>query len=274
MSTGRKLEVIGSLQQSGSETFIQDRSNIYMSRELTDRQETILKMIIERYVADAQPVGSTTLANSDQLDVSSATVRNEMATLEKAGFIRQPYTSAGRVPTEQAYVYYLHHFVQAKQFGADKEKLKQSLRKAKAKEEAVKDMAKTLVDLSGEMVIVALGPHWTYYTGVSNLFQKPDFRDLEHVRSISKLIDAFDEVLYELAGRVSDEPEVMIGSDNPFGEEMSSIVVHQSWSADTGGLLGLVGPLRMDYEKNIGLIQEAKQIIENEPNTYDGGQKA
>ena len=70
---------------------------------LSDRQQTLLLLIIRDYIETAQPVGSKRLAERYHLDLSSATVRNEMAALTEMGFLRQPHTSAGRVPTEEGY---------------------------------------------------------------------------------------------------------------------------------------------------------------------------
>lgn len=73
------------------------------------REDTILKMIVERYVATGVPVGSKVLVEENGLDCSSATVRNCMADLEKAGYIEKPHTAAGRVPTAKGYRYYMEN---------------------------------------------------------------------------------------------------------------------------------------------------------------------
>ena len=78
-----------------------------MSAELTDRQEQILRVLVDQYVASAHPVGSAAIVACAHLDVSPATVRNEMAVLEEMGFIRHLHTSGGRVPTESGYRYYV-----------------------------------------------------------------------------------------------------------------------------------------------------------------------
>jgi heat-inducible transcriptional repressor len=74
---------------------------------LTQRQETILALIVHDYVETAKPTGSKTLVSKYSLGVSSATVRNEMAFLTELGLLRQPHTSAGRVPTEKGYRYFV-----------------------------------------------------------------------------------------------------------------------------------------------------------------------
>src|SRR2546422_3983656 len=78
-----------------------------MPNKLTDRRQRLLRFIIDEYVSTAQPVGSNALVEKYGLPVSAATIRNEMAALEDEGYIAQPHTSAGRVPTDLGYRYYV-----------------------------------------------------------------------------------------------------------------------------------------------------------------------
>jgi len=78
--------------------------------ELDERKAAILKAVVEEYVETAQPVGSQTIARAPQLEVSSATVRNEMTILERDGYLVQPHTSAGSIPTDRGYRYFVDHF--------------------------------------------------------------------------------------------------------------------------------------------------------------------
>jgi heat-inducible transcriptional repressor len=80
--------------------------------ELDERKASVLRAIVEEYVETAQPVGSQAVARSGDLGVSSATIRNDMTVLEREGYIAQPHTSAGRVPTDQGYRYFVDHFTQ------------------------------------------------------------------------------------------------------------------------------------------------------------------
>jgi heat-inducible transcriptional repressor len=75
--------------------------------ELTERQKTLLLLIIRDYIDSAQPVGSKRLMEHYQMELSPATIRNEMAALTEMGLLRQPHTSAGRVPTEEGYRYFV-----------------------------------------------------------------------------------------------------------------------------------------------------------------------
>jgi len=79
--------------------------------ELTDRQKTLLMLVVRDYIETAQPVGSLHLVELYRLDMSSATIRNEMAALTEMGYLRQPHTSAGRVPTEDGYRYFVSQMI-------------------------------------------------------------------------------------------------------------------------------------------------------------------
>ncbi|NMA66734.1 MAG: heat-inducible transcription repressor HrcA [Clostridiaceae bacterium] len=81
-------------------------------KELNDRKRTILKSIVDDYIKYAQPVGSRTIARKHELGLGSATIRNEMADLEELGYITQPYTSAGRIPSDKGYRFYVDHLMQ------------------------------------------------------------------------------------------------------------------------------------------------------------------
>ena len=76
---------------------------------LDDRKTAILSAVVQEYIATAQPVGSSHIATASGIGVSSATVRNEMAVLEQEGFLIQPHTSAGRIPTDKGYRFFVDH---------------------------------------------------------------------------------------------------------------------------------------------------------------------
>jgi transcriptional regulator of heat shock response len=228
---------------------------------LDTRKELILKLLIEDYIKSAQAVGSKYLNQQFNLGVSDATIRNELAALEHEGYLRAPHTSSGRIPTEAAYLYYLKH-LRAKKFVLEGTPLKDLSHGESPSQQALKKLAKRLAEISGETAIVAFDPSWTYHVGVSNLFQKPDFASMELVQSLSHIVDQFDEVIRNIYGTVPDVPKVYIGSENPFGKQVSAIVVSYTLRNNEKGLLGLVGPMRMNYSKNIALLERAKKLID------------
>ncbi len=92
-------------------------------RPLTERQETILALVIHEYIDTAEPVASKTLVTRYNLGISPATARNEMAALTEAGLLRQPHTSAGRVPTEEGYRYFVQRLLGETELPADEKRL-------------------------------------------------------------------------------------------------------------------------------------------------------
>ena len=88
-----------------------------MPPQLDARAAELLKLLIERYVHDGQPVGSRTLARAFSVELSPATIRNVMADLEELGFVSSPHTSAGRVPTARGYRYFVRTRPHSRQHG-------------------------------------------------------------------------------------------------------------------------------------------------------------
>ena len=76
---------------------------------IDDRKARVLQALVEEYIRTGEPVSSHAILERSALDVSSATIRNELAKLESYGFVAQPHTSAGRIPTHQGYRYYVDH---------------------------------------------------------------------------------------------------------------------------------------------------------------------
>ena len=82
-----------------------------MKNNLTDRKLRILEFIIQEYIHTAEPIGSRTISKNQGLNVSAATIRNEMSDLEELGLLVQPHTSAGRIPSEKAYEIYVKNMM-------------------------------------------------------------------------------------------------------------------------------------------------------------------
>ncbi len=228
---------------------------------LNQRRENLLYKIIEEYIKTAEPVGSALLADKYFSELSSATLRNEMMALEKDGYLRQPHTSAGRVPTAKGYRHYLTNFLKDKDLPiSQKRTLDKAKDLAEGQVQSIKNIAKALAELSGNTVFVGFDANNIYYTGLTNLFSQPEFEDVDLVRNMSRIIDHLDEAMEDLFDEVKNETEVLIGSENPFAEECASITISYQ-NGRQKGIFGLLGPIRMDYEQNIALINYIKELI-------------
>ena len=123
---------------------------------LEDRKASILSAVVEEYIKTAQPVGSARVADSYEIDVSSATVRNELATLEEQGYLVQPHTSAGRVPTEKAYRFFVDRIDVPGTLGvADREQVQTFFRRShREMEQMLAETSSLLADLTGSAAVV------------------------------------------------------------------------------------------------------------------------
>lgn len=216
---------------------------------LTERQQKLLKTIINSYVEEAQPVASGFLVKKINEKVSSATIRNEMVALEKNGYIEQPHTSAGRIPTEKAYRFYVENLIKPKT------SCKMEVGDLEDRT-SFKDLAKEIAEYTNQTVIVAFNENDIYYTGLSNLFSKVEFEDRAFLINTTKIIDHLEQAI----DQVYDddlEVKVLIGEENPFGNKCSSVICPMTWQ-DNNSLLVIMGPMRMDYEKILTIVNKIK----------------
>lgn len=227
---------------------------------LTQRKKKVLKRIVEEYIKKARPISSGTLAKKDFPKISSATLRNEMLDLTKIGLLYQPHTSAGRVPTLEGFRFFLENFLHedkvlplAEDFFSETEKQESEARKK------MKNLAKKLAETSQEAVVIAFSREDFYYTGLSYLFQQPEFSDITLVHSLSETIDHLDEKMKKIFDKI-EEMKVLIGDKNPFGDHCATIFDRVKIDSQKV-IIGLLGPLRMDYKKNIALIKSIKKLL-------------
>jgi transcriptional regulator of heat shock response len=215
--------------------------------KLDPRKEELLNALVREYVRTAEPIGSLHLAEKAGLDVSPATVRNELAELEQAGFLGQPHTSAGRIPTELAYRYFIEHLANSKPTQA---KMKQDSQHAVADEshEQLKAAARMLAAQASECVFVSVDGD-VYITGLSNLFAKPELSVHRMALEMGTVLDRLEGMIQTLAA--SDSPRALIGSENPLYHEGG--MVYSSHGPRMR--IGFFGPMRMDYERTIGLLR-------------------
>lgn len=225
---------------------------------MESRQQELLKIIIKEYVKTAEPVSSGFLVEKCKLPYSSATVRNEMVKLEEAGYIFQPHTSAGRVPTAAAYQYYVEAFLKPKKVGEKEAGAIGSV--VPADEASLKAAAKNLAAQTGLSVFWAFHRNSLYHTGISNLLSQPEFSEAQKMIDISKVIDQMEDIIGELFHYLDDDLKIMIGENNPFGAVCGSVVA-QYESTQGRGMFGVIGPLRMDYDRVVGLVEHVKNKL-------------
>lgn len=228
---------------------------------MSERQAKLLAAIIEQYAEIAAPVGSVLLARL--FDVSSATIRAEMARLEEMGYIEQPHTSAGRIPTDKGYRTYVNSLTLG-QSGEDRGARVIEARvssNADAADQAIRQAVDTLVELTHNLGLATIG-NQLYLSGIGNLFAQPEFTGGENVRDVARLLDNLEPWLREAS---PNQPlNVFIGSENPIGRDSGvSLIISRFRSPySDDSYIGVLGPTRQNYLKVMNLIGETGKMLE------------
>jgi len=229
---------------------------------MTVRQQQILRSIIEQYAEVASPVGSSLLARA--FGVSSATIRAEMAELERGGFIMQPHTSAGRVPTDKGYRFYVNSLSEDKEVVPERRAeraLSARVQDAGMPERTIRNAVDTLVELTHNLGLATIGDQ-LYMSGLGNLFGQPEFVQAGQVQQVAQLLDNLEPWLRETA---PNEPlNVYIGGENPIGRTAGCTLIisrfHSPYSDRS--YIGVLGPTRQNYRDVTNLVRRTGQTLE------------
>ncbi len=246
--------------------------------DLTKRQRRILEIVVRDYIDIVEPISSRHIENNYDLGVSPATIRNDLKTLVERGYLIQPHTSAGRIPSDKGYRYFVNKLLSSRR----KLKTNRDLeRRVKKIEKKIENEVRFLRELTG--FLAGLSSSLTYsYLKDKNLLWKegfeetlhdPEFRQVEKIHSFLSFIKEFEE---KFEGGFSEkikpgEVKIYIGREGPFSNDDFSILISRCrFSNDEEGTVALLGPKRMAYDKNISIISSLVRLLEND---YDERKK-
>lgn len=237
--------------------------------QLTLRQEEVLKAIIEEYAETATPVGSITLAKL--FDVSSATIRAEMGRLEHLGLLSQPYTSAGRIPTDAGYRWYVNTLTREEdstllpQIGELNNRhtrvLEARVMASNRMEFAIKGAVDSLVEITGNLGLGTIGDR-LYLAGISKLFNQPEYENIARVQAVATLLDNLEPWLREAA---PGKPlNIFIGQENPIGKSSDASLIISKFRSPLSdrSYIGVLGPTRQNYSQVMSLVYNAGNMLE------------
>jgi heat-inducible transcriptional repressor len=229
---------------------------------MTERQKQILSAIIEQYAEVAVPVGSSLLAKV--FNVSSATIRAEMVELERMSYIRQPHTSAGRIPTDRGYRFYVNNLTSEEATAPEKRAeraLTARVQHGGLPERTIRNAVDTLVELTHNLGLATIG-NQLYISGLSNLFGQPEFIGGSQVQQVARLLDNLEPWLREAA---PNEPlSVYIGAENPIGRAAGvSLIISRFRSPFSDhSYIGTLGPTRQSYRGVMALVAHTGKTLE------------
>ncbi len=234
------------------------------NNELTQRQARILAAIVKENCDNGQPVASQDLAEKYQIGVSPATIRNEMAALENAGYIMQPHTSSGRVPTDKGFRYFVNQLMDKVKLSLkEQELLKRELLKLQiAHVEMGRRIAKLLAEHS-EQASFTLFPEEVSTIGLSNILANPAL-PAEDAQEIAQFFDDIDQYAQTMIEQYSGEaPAAFIGKELKLSKKSDYSMIVSGLTLPSGkkGVIGLIGPKSMKYEKNLSLMEYISKLL-------------
>ena len=233
---------------------------------ISPRQAQLLRIIIEEYVKSAEAVGSENIVAKYNLGVSPATVRNEMAALTQEGYLEQPHTSAGRIPTALGFRYYLSDLMEEQDIPVISEvAIKQRLWQERHElENLMRNMAMALADETHEMAVATTDSGKVYAAGAAYILDSPEFYDIELTKSVLSLIDQYD-TLASIFGHGSEDPgvHVMVGAETglPYLAPCSVVFRHFDLGRGRVGTLGVIGPARINYPAVIPTVRYFSDLM-------------
>ncbi|WP_428003918.1 HrcA family transcriptional regulator [Xanthomonas oryzae] len=259
---------------------------------LDPRTRQLLRTLIARYIRDGEPVGSKTLAQHAGLDVSPATIRNILADLEDVGLLSSPHTSAGRVPTAHGYRVFVDSLVQMQPPGEEEIEPRRAyepaelervanylnaqfagraladiraclLRELRMAKNEMEQLLAHSVDLASEALVPADADDMVM-AGQTRLMGVQDLSDLDRLRELFEVFASKREIL-QLLERTIQAPGVRIFIGEETGmvslEDVSLVTAPYTAHGQVLGVLGVIGPKRMAYDRLIPLVQTAADVL-------------
>lgn len=235
---------------------------------LTARQTRLLKALIDEYLSTAEPVGSLVLEKKYNLGVSPATIRNEMSTLTTMGYLKQPHTSAGRVPTPSAMKFYISQLMDEKAMSiTDEVRAKENIRVAQTNvDRLMNEVTHLLSENTGSLAVASTedGSIWSH--GFSHVFESPEFMDYQVCQSVFSMIEEVSQLHELFFHRLTGLTPIEV----LFGEELGyaffepvGIVASRFKVKDQEYALGVIGPFRLNYARVIPTVRYYGELLEH-----------
>lgn len=235
--------------------------------DLSERQIQILKHIVEEYIETAQAVGSKVIENKYQLGISPATIRNEMAKLIKLGYLKQPHTSAGRVPTPRALKYYINNLMKPRSLSVSEEvAVKEKVWEVRRNlDKLLREATRALAESTNALAVTTTNEHDMYFSGTGNILEMPEFANLSLAHSMFEMLDRADwwEDIFERTYAYSSPYYVLLGNEWGLDElyECGYVFAPFRVGGKVKGSIGVVGPLRLNYQYIIPTVEYLSNLI-------------
>jgi heat-inducible transcriptional repressor len=231
---------------------------------ITERQQEILNKIVEEYINSAEPVSSQLLEKKYDFGICPATIRIEMQKLTDAGFIFQPHTSAGRIPTDKGYRFFVDDLLEK---GLSEKNYYSKIEdwfegEIKDTVKFIQSLTKNLASFSSNLALGYLfRKKILWKEGWEDVLQEPEFRERKLIYNFTTLLKNFEEEIEEF--EINSGIKIYIGKEIPFpkAKDFSTIISRCHFPNEEEGILAIMGPKRMTYEKNINSLNSLTKLL-------------
>jgi len=240
--------------------------------DILARKDEILRITIDQYIETVVPVSSARIAKKCMFDLSPATVRNILAELEYEGYLTHPHTSAGRVPTQSGYRYYVDHFIGELQLlEEEKVRIKEEYDRETKEVEALLDRtSKVLSNMTQYTSIISVDgwDHKLFCGGTSFIMGYTDYqdvtRDIQKIRNILVALDQKERLLEVINRDLANKINILIGQEIKCSDIDSCSIVVSEYKSKQGpsGRIAILGPTRMDYSRVASTVNYFSTLIE------------
>ncbi len=232
---------------------------------LSERQRHLLKAIVELYVKTGEPVSSESVEKVYDLGVSPATIRNEMVRLSDLGFIKQPHTSAGRIPTSIGFRTYITELMNEKEMPVvDEVTIRQALLQQRTQFDRMVQEATRALAKKSNCLALSINDGEVYYTGAANILDFPEFDDIDVTRFVLSLFDNYSMLNQIIALAQGAEPlHVIFGEETEFEYLRTTSFAFLDYQTISGnrGIIGIIGPARLNFPVVIPYLRYIGQIL-------------
>ena len=231
------------------------------------RKDIVLGMVVQHYIHTTVPVSSAYIADEYEQDISSATIRNILAELEDDGYLTHPHTSAGRVPTERGYRYYVDFLMQEIQLldGERGQVQKEYERGVEELENLVEKTTRVLTELTHctSIVMVEGWPYQYVCRGTGYLAASVGAQDMQKMVAILQTLDEKERVLAVLRRDLDKKIKIYIGQETDCAAFDGCALAVSRFETRRGpsGRLAVLGPARMDYQRVISSLEYVSQLM-------------
>ena len=223
--------------------------------------------MVQEYCETAEAVGSDTLDKKYQIGFSPATIRNEMVDLTQMGFLRQPHTSAGRIPTPLALRFYIDHLMQEKKLSlADEVSTKEQVWDARLDfDKLMRQTSQALAAKTKSLSIVATDDGDIYYSGVANILSMPEFFDIDVTRTVLTFLDEQQRLRQLFFQRTygPDPVHIVFGAELgwPYFEPVGMAFTYFNTGSKNRGTIAVIGPCRLNFPYIIPTLRYFSNLV-------------